>query len=99
MEFKIEQEASHFIKVDKIIRVNVGKENCGIGEFFNVKIYFGKECYSSFKFPTFEMAKKFSTLIIESATPFIDCISVQNDLLKNYVKHNDENSIYYKPIN
>lgn len=110
MEFKIEEESSHIINIEKIIRINVGKiKKIDNQECYFAKIYFGKECYSTFNFPTFEIANKFSNIIQQRYklkgssyyTPFVDAIGIQNDLLKLYFKENEKNksndkSVYYK---
>lgn len=105
MEFKIEQEKSYIINIEKIIRIEVDKISNGK---FYVTIYFGKDCYTKFYFPTFELANKFSNAIQQKYTfkgssyytPFIDCIAIQNDLLKVYLKENEKNkedeTVYYK---
>lgn len=108
MEFKIEQEKSCIVNIEKIIRITVEKTSNGKEYYFYTMIYFGKDCYTKFYFPTFELANRFSNAIQQRYTfkgsnyytPFVDCIAIQNDLLKVYLKENEKNkedeTVYYK---
>ena len=96
------------INIEKIIRISVEKTNNEKEDYFYVIIYFSKDCYTRFYFPTFEIANRFSNAIQQKYTfkgssyytPFIDCIAIQNDLLKVYFKENEKNkedeTVYYK---
>lgn len=100
LKFDIIEEESYIVNVNKVMELNVVKEKYltydgSKIEYFKATIFYAKGLSTSFKFPTFELAKQLNETLLSyyrsGISNFIDAVEIYNEIISKY-----NNQVFYK---